>query len=126
MEPGVVPKSFDGSTKGTVFEEWGEVSLEAGDAFGKTLRIVDESADYMRKAGFQDVTEQRFPMPIGRWPKDKKFKHLGQWNRLQWEESIESWTMYLLTIILKVSYHSPVGFDSPSAVAARRSPGVPC
>jgi hypothetical protein len=102
VEQGVVPKSFDGSTNGTVFEEWGKVSLEAGDAFGKTLRIVDESAHYMREAGFEEVTEQRFAMPVGRWPKDKRLKEIGLFNRLQWEEGIEGWTMMLLTQVLKV------------------------
>jgi hypothetical protein len=50
----VVPKSKDGSTDGTIFEEWGKVSLQAGDAFGKTLRIVDEAKAKMIAAGFVD------------------------------------------------------------------------
>jgi hypothetical protein len=50
----VVPKSEDGSTDGTIFEEWGKVSLQAGDAFGKTLRIVDEAKAKMIAAGFVD------------------------------------------------------------------------
>ena len=102
VEQGVVPKSFDGSTTGTVFEEWGKVSLAAGDAFGKTLRIVDEAADKMKKAGFELVTETKYPMPIGPWPKDKTLKKLGSYNRAQWEEGIEGWAMMLLTQVLKV------------------------
>ena len=102
LEQGVEPKSFDGTTNGTIFEEWGQISLEAGDAFGKTLRIVNESADHMRAAGFQHVTEQRFAMPLGSWPKDEKLKLVGKLNRLQWEEGIEGWTMMLLTHVLKV------------------------
>ncbi|RDW72724.1 class I SAM-dependent methyltransferase [Aspergillus mulundensis] len=103
VEQSVVPKSDDGTTAGTVFEEWGKVSLEAGDAFGKSLRIVDESKDRMTKAGFVDVVERRFKLPIGGWASDPRMKQLGLYNRLLWEEGIEGWCMYLLTAILKWS-----------------------
>ncbi|KMU72494.1 UMTA protein [Coccidioides immitis RMSCC 3703] len=81
---------------------WGSqrVSLEAGDAFGKTLRIVDESRQGMIDAGFVDVVENRFKVPLGPWPKDPHLKELGKYNRLQWQEGIEGWTMLLLTNFL--------------------------
>ncbi|KAH1383126.1 hypothetical protein KXW98_009414 [Aspergillus fumigatus] len=99
-EQSVVPKSEDGSTAGTVFEQWGEVSLQAGDAFGKTLRIIDEAKEMMIAAGFVDVVERRFKIPIGPWAKDPRLKELGLYNKLQWEEGIEGWTMMLLTKFL--------------------------
>ncbi|KAJ0419647.1 S-adenosyl-L-methionine-dependent methyltransferase [Aspergillus carlsbadensis] len=100
VEQSVVPKSDDGSTEDTVFEEWGRISLQAGDAFGKSLRIVDESRDRMIKAGFMDVVERRFKVPIGGWSADPRLKQLGLYNRLQWVEGIEGWCMYLLTTVL--------------------------
>ncbi|KAL4813779.1 S-adenosyl-L-methionine-dependent methyltransferase [Aspergillus spinulosporus] len=103
VEQSVVPKSDDGTTEGTIFEEWGRVSLEAGEAFGKSLRIVDESRDRMIKAGFVDVVERRYKIPIGGWASDPRLKQLGLYNRLLWEEGIEGWSMYLLTTILKWS-----------------------
>lgn len=98
----VVPKSQDGSTDGTIFEKWGIVSLQAGDAFGKTLRIPEEAKDRMIAAGFVDVVERRFTVPIGPWAKDPHLKELGRYNRLYWEEGIQGWTIMLLTNILKV------------------------
>ncbi|KAL4758346.1 S-adenosyl-L-methionine-dependent methyltransferase [Aspergillus foveolatus] len=103
VEQSVVPKSDDGTTVGTIFEEWGRVSLEAGEAFGKSLRIVDESRDRMIKAGFVDVAERRYKIPIGGWASDPRLKQLGLYNRLLWEEGIEGWSMYLLTTVLKWS-----------------------
>lgn len=103
----MVPKSFDHTTDGTVFEEWGHISLAAGDAFGKSLRTVDEAADNIRKAGFELVTEKRLPMPIGTWPKDKQLKELGSYNRVQWEEGLEGWSILLLTQALGVCRCSP-------------------
>jgi hypothetical protein len=65
-EMSVVPKSDDGTVlPGSAFHKWGEVSLAAGDAFGKSLRTVDESKQGLIKAGFQDVREHRFKWPIG-------------------------------------------------------------
>ncbi|KAF5858470.1 hypothetical protein ETB97_004355 [Aspergillus alliaceus] len=100
VEVSVVPKSDDRSTDNTIFEEWGKVSLQAGDAFGKTLRIVDEAKDRMIKAGFMDVQEHRFKCPIGPWAKDERLKVLGKYNRLEWETGIDGWTMMLLTKVL--------------------------
>jgi len=98
MEIGVVPKSDDGTVKkGSIFEQWGEVSLDAGDAFGKTLRIVDESRGYINDAGFEDVTEHRYKIPIGGWSSDAKLKEIGKYNALYWNEGIDGWCTYLLT-----------------------------
>ncbi|KAL4879871.1 S-adenosyl-L-methionine-dependent methyltransferase [Aspergillus karnatakaensis] len=100
VELSVVPKSDDGSTTGTIFEEWGKISIEAGEAFGKSLRIVDESRERLKKAGFVDVVERRFKVPIGGWSSDPHLKQVGLYTRLHWEEGIEGWTMYLLTAVL--------------------------
>lgn len=103
VEQSVYIKSDDGSTDGTVFERWGQVSMKAGDAFGKSLRVVDESYKGIKAAGFTDVVERRFKVPIGPWAKDPHLKELGRFNRLQWEEGIEGWTMMLLTKVMGVS-----------------------
>lgn len=81
----------------------GKVSLKAGEAFGKTLTIVDESKDRMIAAGFTDVVEHRVKAPIGPWARDRHLKELGRFNRLQWEEGIEGWSMMQLTKLLGVS-----------------------
>jgi hypothetical protein len=86
-----------------VYEKWGKASLESGDRFGKTLRIVDESKQRMISAGFVDVVERRYKLPIGPWPKNKQFKTLGKYFRLVIEESMEMWVMYLWTKVLGVS-----------------------
>lgn len=57
----------------------------------------------MVKAGFVDVVERRFKVPIGGWPADPRLQQLGLYNRLQWVEGIEGWCMYLPTNVLRVS-----------------------
>ncbi|GME28113.1 sam dependent methyltransferase [Neofusicoccum parvum] len=98
VEMGVVPKSEDGSVApDSIFAKWGEVSLAAGDAFGKSLRTVDESKQGLVDAGFEGVVEHRFKWPVGGWSRDPKMKEIGLFNRLHWEQGIEGWCMFLLT-----------------------------
>ena len=58
--------------------------------------------DGMERVGFVDVTEHRFKLPVGPWPKDKHLKTLGRYTRLAWEESMEMWVMMLWTRVLGV------------------------
>ena len=98
FETGVVIKTDDGTfDDDSIFAQWGRVSLEAGDAFGKSLRTVDEAKDAMIAAGLENVVEHRYKLPIGGWSSDPKLKELGLYYRLFFEEGIELWTMYLLT-----------------------------
>ncbi|KAL2861844.1 S-adenosyl-L-methionine-dependent methyltransferase [Aspergillus pseudodeflectus] len=99
-EQSVQVKSDDGTTAGTVYEEWTELAHRAGDAFGKTLRIVDESKGRIAKAGFVDVVEKRFKCPLGPWASDPIMKKMGAFNRLQQEEGLEGYAMYLYTTYL--------------------------
>jgi hypothetical protein len=65
-EMSVVPKSDDGTVPpGSIFNKWGEISLAAGDSFGKSLRTADESMQGLIDAGFHGVTQHRFKLPIG-------------------------------------------------------------
>ena len=100
----VVPKADDGTVlKDSIFEQWGKISLDLGDKFGKSLRTVDESKGGIEGAGFVNVVEHRWKVPIGGWAADKKFKEIGLYNRLHWEQGIEGWSIYLLTTVLEWS-----------------------
>ncbi|KAF2195905.1 S-adenosyl-L-methionine-dependent methyltransferase [Zopfia rhizophila CBS 207.26] len=98
VEMSVVPKSDDGTViEGSIFDQWGKISIDLGEAFGKSLRTVDESKDGIKAAGFVNVVEHRWKLPIGGWSKNDKLKHIGLFNRLHWEQGIEGWCLYLLT-----------------------------
>lgn len=89
--------SEDGSTRGTSLEMWGPIALEAGDRFGKTLRIVDETKEHMEAAGFVNITYRKYKWPVGPWPKERKLKEIGAYNLLGWEDGIVGWAMFLFT-----------------------------
>ncbi|KFY25839.1 hypothetical protein V491_01577 [Pseudogymnoascus sp. VKM F-3775] len=112
IEMSVVLKSDDGSvTEGSIFDQWGKVSLEAADKFGKDLRIHEQIKGYLQDGGFADVVETVYRWPIGPWEKDPHMKQVGLWNLLHWEEGIEGWSMALLTRVLNVSLRIPATID---------------
>ncbi|KIX08590.1 uncharacterized protein Z518_03246 [Rhinocladiella mackenziei CBS 650.93] len=77
---------------------------EAGERMGKTFRILDLQKDYVEQAGFVNVVEKRYKMPLGPWPKDPKLKEIGRWHLLEAYQGLEGWTLALFTRVLGWSY----------------------
>jgi len=97
-------RSLDGSlSTNPVFVRWSEETLRCGTLTGKTYEIAENMAGLIREAGFVDVVEKRFKMPIGAWPSDQRMKDIGRWNLLNWEEGMEGWTLASYTRVLGVS-----------------------
>lgn len=42
--------------------------------------VVHQLKHMLADAGFVDVVEQKFPLPWGTWPKNKKLKTIGYWQ----------------------------------------------
>ncbi|BCS18937.1 class I SAM-dependent methyltransferase [Aspergillus puulaauensis] len=83
---------------------WSRLFIATGEQFGKTFQIAERAKGYMEEAGFENVTERRFKLPIGPWSKDKKLKKLGMWNLVHCESGIEGWAMALLTRVMGWTY----------------------
>ncbi|KAF8427671.1 S-adenosyl-L-methionine-dependent methyltransferase [Tirmania nivea] len=73
----------------------------AGSAAGKSWKISEQLKIWMIEAGFQNVTEMVYKLPVGNWPKDEKLKAIGQFNLLNVLEGSEGWTWALFTRVLK-------------------------
>jgi hypothetical protein len=76
---------------------FGDAVKEAGKNWGHSLDTMAEMRHYMEKAGFVDVHEKNYKMPIGPWPKDSILKEAGRLHYHQWTSGMEGWAMYLLT-----------------------------
>ena len=104
MEPSIMFTSDDGTvTEEHPLPEWSRLSIGAGKKMGKTFENAQFTKENMVKAGFVDVVEKKFKMPIGPWSSDPKMKELGRWNLLFFEQGIEGMALFLLTQILGVS-----------------------
>ncbi|KAL2868724.1 class I SAM-dependent methyltransferase [Aspergillus lucknowensis] len=105
LEMSIQFRSDDGSvTDDHVLAVWSKTFIEAGEKFGKTFQIAERAKEFMQEAGFGNVTERRFKLPIGPWSKDGKLKKLGMWNLIHCERSIEGWAMALLTRVMGWTY----------------------
>ena len=58
--------------------EWAKTVDDASMEFGRPLRIANKLKRWFVEAGFEDVHEQVFKLPINAWPKDPRLKQLGQ------------------------------------------------
>ncbi|PWY94923.1 methyltransferase family protein [Aspergillus sclerotioniger CBS 115572] len=105
LEMSIQFTSDDGTvTDDHILAVWSKTFIEAGEKFGKTFRIAELAKGYMQQAGFQNVTEERFKIPVGQWSRDKRLKKLGMWNLVHCEQGIEGWAMALLTRVMGWSY----------------------
>lgn len=84
VEYGVDWKTDDNSIpSGHIFHEASTNHVEAGEKMGKTFRILDPQKDYIIQAGFVNVIEKRYKMPLRPWAADKKLKEVGRWHLLE-------------------------------------------
>jgi hypothetical protein len=97
-------KSDDGTvTEDGPLQQWYRVFLEAGEKMGKTFEIFDHAKDYITDAGFVDIKETVYKVPIGGWSSDPKSKEIGRWNLLQINQGLEGFALFILSSVLGVS-----------------------
>ncbi|KAI8219475.1 hypothetical protein K4K54_009466 [Colletotrichum sp. SAR 10_86] len=93
-----------------IYRRWGKVFFEAANKLGKSMdqsRGGHQIADALRDAGFVDVVEKRWAVPIGTWPKDPTLREIGAYNLQFHDQSLEGFSMFLLTQVM--------GWDSTPA-----------
>ena len=83
-----------------IMAQWSKTFIEAGERVGKSFYTADNAAKLIREAGFTEVQEQWYKVPVGPWMEDKKMKEIGYWNLLYCLQGCEGWALYLLTKIM--------------------------
>lgn len=76
---------------------WGEIFSGCANRLGRPIETVNTARAAIEKAGFTNVHEEYFKIPIGSWPKNEKLKEAGKMNRIMWSGGLEGFSMYLLT-----------------------------
>jgi len=69
--------SVDGTSQGTALERWCDAIVAGAKVLGRDWRCTVKYKQWFIDAGFEEVVEERFPGPIGTWPKDKDDKLVG-------------------------------------------------
>lgn len=82
---------------------WQQDLHAAFATWGKELSVATRHAQWMRDAGFVDVRDDVYQVPIGAWARDKMLKTLGQWNQEQMLAAVEPYTLVVFNDVLKRS-----------------------
>ena len=94
----VIPTSHDGSLPAnSQIMELYNVLAEYGARVGIDLAVARKFKAMMAEAGFRDVTEKVFDLPLGDWPEDRRLKEVGMFQRFQMVEGIHGIAFGLLT-----------------------------
>lgn len=76
---------------------WGDNFEGCADRAGRSLATQRTMKAKIEAAGFVNVQEKLYKVPIGRWPRDKVLKETGRINQEHWSSGLEGWAMWLLT-----------------------------
>lgn len=81
-------------------KRWLDLVNESSAKFGKEIDMAHRQKQLMEDAGFVDVQERPFAIPLGTWAKGKKAKELGVLKQQVVLESVDAFTMPMLTRIM--------------------------
>lgn len=90
----------DSAEKATNMQRWRELLIEASTKFGKLLGVANNYKQWMVDAGFQNVQEDIYKVPFSPWAKDPKLKELGRYQQINMLESLEAYSLALMTRFL--------------------------
>jgi hypothetical protein len=73
--------------------EWQALLDEAAMGLGKPIRIANKIKKWYEQAGFVDVHEETFPIPVNSWPRDDRLKLLGKFFGWNLEDGVQGWSL---------------------------------
>ncbi|KAJ3537848.1 hypothetical protein NM208_g6153 [Fusarium decemcellulare] len=78
-------------------QTWNSLAVEGGKKLGRSFCIVEEGLQVpsIRSAGFVDIQEANYKVPVGSWAKDPKLQEVGQFLRSTMENDAEGYTIML-------------------------------
>ena len=74
-----------------------DLIIEASDKYEKPVPHHSDYRKWIEEAGFVDVKEYNFKIPINSWPKNKQLKEVGKYQLLNYTEGYEGIGIGLFT-----------------------------
>lgn len=87
--------------------EWSQIFISAGEIMGRTFTIARSSKQLLEEAGFVDVVEKKYKVPVGEWMSEPEWKEIGRWDLLYLTTGLEGMALYILKHVLGVSLSFP-------------------
>ncbi|KAI9894484.1 MAG: hypothetical protein M1814_003242 [Vezdaea aestivalis] len=96
-----IPASYDNSLpKDSQIQAFYDVMADAARKVGLDFGIAHKLRGMIEEAGFANVREEIFDLPMGPWPKDPRLKEIGMFQQIQVTEGLSGIAMGLLTRVL--------------------------
>ncbi|KAK6500993.1 hypothetical protein TWF506_003749 [Arthrobotrys conoides] len=76
---------------------WVGIMQIACERAGTSFDVAGRVKEWCEAAGFEEVTQKMYKLPIGPWPKDKYEKALGSYNLANMLSACDGFSLHLLT-----------------------------
>ncbi|KAK4118906.1 S-adenosyl-L-methionine-dependent methyltransferase [Parathielavia appendiculata] len=90
-------QSIDGSHEGTALQRWNTLLLQAIQRMGRSATEALRCKTYLAEAGFANLGEKKFAVPMNPWAKGKEQKAIGSMQMQNNLEGIDGITMTVFT-----------------------------
>ena len=81
--------------KDASINKWGSIMTKAATKSGKDADTFFTMRDRIDAAGFTNVREKLYKVPMGEWTKNPILKEAGKYNKLQLISGQEGYAMYV-------------------------------
>jgi hypothetical protein len=71
--------------------------MTAAQTLGLNLEASNSFAALLAAAGFVDIQRETFAWPLGRWPRDKNMKEMGQWAQQNFLNGLSGFSLAYFT-----------------------------
>ena len=68
---------------------WGDIFIKCSEKAGRSLKTHETMRSAIENAGFVDVHEKKYKIPLGSWPKNRLLKEAGHLQYAHWNAALE-------------------------------------
>lgn len=90
-------QSIDGSVEGTALQRWNTLLLEGIQKMGRSATEALQCKNWMAEAGFVNIGEKKFAVPMNPWAKGRDQKTVGAMQMANNLEGVDGITMTVFT-----------------------------
>ncbi|KAJ5928422.1 hypothetical protein N7466_007378 [Penicillium verhagenii] len=81
----------------TILSQWADIWHPVSERAGRPFQVQDKMRSSLERAGFVEIQEKVYKVPVGPWARDPVLKELGLLHNQHWATGLEGYCMWLLT-----------------------------
>ncbi|KAF0317860.1 Secondary metabolism regulator LAE1 [Colletotrichum sp. SAR11_59] len=99
--------------------------MEACEKIGRTMDPAPSFKQWTEQAGFENISEKKFKLPIGSWPRDERLKEIGTLMGHNFLEGVEAFTAALFKDVLGWSQEEVIVLNAGVRAAVHKKDAHP-